>query len=68
MHLQSFETFSVNNLLIDLRGPNYDEDGEEKIIFNKDRLMNEDYLVRWMNSDNGGKYCNWNNYFIEITD
>ena len=30
--------------------------------------MDEDYLMRWMNSENGGKYCNWNNYFIDITD
>lgn len=68
-----FETFSVNlekNLLffIDLRAPNYKEDGDEKITFTNSKLMEEDYLLRWTNSEKGGKYLNWNNYFIEITD
>ena len=30
--------------------------------------MDEDYLLRWTNSEQGGKFLNWNNYFIEITD
>jgi hypothetical protein len=30
--------------------------------------MDEEELLRWNNSENGGRYLNWNNYFIEITD
>jgi hypothetical protein len=31
-------------------------------------LMEEQELIRWLNSEQGGKNLKWSNYFIEITD
>mgnify|MGYP007009408526 FL=1 len=30
--------------------------------------MEEQELIRWLNSEQGGKNLKWSNYFIEITD
>jgi len=51
-----------------LKAPSYPEDGTEKIEMNGPVLMEDQELVRWLNSEKGGKDLKWSNYFIEISD
>ena len=55
-------------LLLDLRYPAYAEDGSEDISFTDKKLMEEEELIRFMSSDNGGKNLLFINYFKTIVD
>jgi len=38
------------------------------MLFEGTKLMVQNDLARWLNSEAGGKNLTWNNYFIDIED